>query len=140
MDKSMRTVEAVKGRWSEVLPCYGLAFTNNRHVKCVLCERSGSSGLRINELQGDLVYVCVCSHGSGFNLLMEMTGQSFAEFAKEIDEIIGNTPDRVVAPPKAQARTVDNLVRLQGTDTEVHLRSRGITNIPTVRWDLCQLW
>ncbi len=128
----MQTIEAAKGRWGEILSHYNLQFTNNRHIQCPLCERKGSKGMRINEYRGDCSYICVCGSGSGFNLIMEMTGRSFAEVAKEIDAIIGNDSrvERKKEIPKAQRKTLSNLQDYRGTDAEIYLKGRGIVNMP----------
>lgn len=134
----MKTTEAAKGRWDEILPHYNLQFTGKRHIKCPLCERKGSSGMRINEYQGDCSYICVCGTGSGFSLLMEMTGKAFAEIAKEIDRIIGNVSKQIKQPlPKSQKKVLDELQPINGTWSEYYLKSRGILGLPTMSVNHC---
>lgn len=130
----MKTIEASKGRWEEILPHYGLQFTGNRHIECPLCQRRGSKGLRINDYRGDCSYICVCSSGNGFNLLMEMTGKCFAEIAKEIDVIIGNNHNRehTAPPPKAIKKAMDSSKPINGTWSEYYLKERGIVTLPTM--------
>lgn len=129
----MRTQDAAKGRWEEILPSYGLRITGNRHIPCPLCERKGSSAMRINEYRGDAGYICTCGSGSAFNLIMEMTGKSFAEVAGEIDRIIGNVNNEIKPKvSKVQKKIADSSKPINGTWSEYYLKERGIINLPTM--------
>jgi|TARA_R110001606_G_scaffold123926_3_gene257213 putative DNA primase/helicase len=135
----MKTVDAAKGNWDTILTHYGLRFTNNRHIQCPICERKGSSGIRINEYRGDCSWICVCGSGSGFNLLMEITGKPFSEVAKEIDLIIGNTHD--YEPPKApvSVRKAKEAAKvIKGSLAELYLKERGITVLPQMSVEFCE--
>ncbi len=124
-----KTLEAIIGRWDTVLTHYNLAVTGNRHIPCGLC---GKKKMRITMFGDSCSYICTCSNGSIINYLMEVNGQSFAELAKDIDQIIGNTHEheKKAPVPKAQQKTLSNLVDYRGTDTEMYLRGRGIENMP----------
>ena len=135
----MKTVDAAKGNWDTILTHYGLRFTNNRHIQCPICERKGSSGIRINEYRGDCSWICVCGSGSGFNLLMEITGKPFSEIAKEIDLIIGNTHD--YEPPKAPVsvrKAKEAAKPIKGSLAELYLKERGITALPQMSVEFCE--
>lgn len=127
----MNTLEASIGRWPEIIKHWGLEITGNRHVHCKLCNKSKKT-LRINEYRDGCTYICTCSSGSVINYIMEFTGKSFAEIAKEIDLIIGNTPDKKERKkiPKAQQKTLGNLRDYRGTDTEIYLMNRNIKMMP----------
>lgn len=130
----MRTIEAAKGRWEEILPAYGLFLTGNRHVTCPLCERKGSSAMRINETIQGCGYICTCGNGSIFSLLMEMTGKAFAEIAKEVDLIIGNTTNSFTPRPALKGipkKIAATSKPISGTWSEYYLKGRGIINLPT---------
>jgi putative DNA primase/helicase len=70
---------------------------------------------------------------------MEVTGLPFVEIAKQIDEIIGNKPDRVLKTkltgiPKKIAATSKPII---GTWSEYYLKERGIINLPTMSVHHC---
>ena len=135
----MLTKDAAKGRWDIIYKAYGHNIIPNKHQVCPLCERSGSSGIRITDKTGNGDWVCVCGAGNGFTLLMESLGLPFAEVAKQIDEIIGNKPDRVVKAkltgiPKKIAATSKPIT---GTWSEYYLKGRGIINLPTMSVHHC---
>ena len=136
MNTKMKTTEAAKGRWEEILNNWGLHFTGKRHITCPICERTKSKGMRINEHRGDCSYICVCGSGSGFNLLMEITGMSFKELANQIDEVIGNTVVKTkYVKPKIKSgisQILENLRPWQGTQTEIYLKSRGVKAMPNM--------
>jgi len=129
----MKTIDAAKGHWDTILTHYGLRFTNNRHIQCPICERKGSSGIRINEYRGDCSWICVCGSGSGFNLLMEMTGKPFSEIAKEIDLIIGNTHDYKPSKAPVSLRKAKEAAKpIKGSLAELYLKERGIQALPSM--------
>lgn len=135
----MRTIDASKGRWQEIYKHWGLNIIPNKHQECPLCGRKGSSGIRIHDKTGLGDWICVCSNGNGISLLMEMTGQSFVEVAKKIDEIIGNKPEiskpiKLSGVPKKIASTSKPI---SGTWSEYYLKERGIINLPTMSVHHC---
>ena len=137
----MKTQEAAKGRWNEILSHYNLEFTGKRHIRCPICDRKGSSGMRINEHRGECSYICVCGSGSGFQLLLEITGLSFRDLANDIDKIIGNTREFEQQPVKQVAlpvkTTLGNLQDIRGTSTEIYLKKRQIKNMPDMSISHC---
>lgn len=135
----MKTSDAAKGNWELIYKSFGLQIIPNKHQCCPLCDRKGSSGIRIHDKSGNGDYICVCSNGNGFTLLMEVTGLPFVEIAKQIDEIIGNKPDRVLKTkltgiPKKIAATSKPII---GTWSEYYLKERGIINLPTMSVHHC---
>ena len=94
----MDTKTAAHGRWPEIYNHFGIQIIPNKHQECIICGKKGSSGLRVHDKMGHGDYICTCSNGTGLNLLIESTGLPFAEIAKQVDEIIGNKPDRMLKP------------------------------------------
>ncbi|MCP3698342.1 MAG: DNA primase [Aliivibrio sp.] len=136
----MKTNLAAKGQWGLIYKSFGLEIIPNKHQVCPLCGRKGSSGIRIHDKTGNGDYICVCSSGNGFSLLMEMTGLSFFEIAKQIDEIIGNKPDARLIKPKmsgVQKRIASTSKPINGTWSEYYLKERGIFNLPTMSVHHC---
>lgn len=127
----MNTLQAAVGKWDIILSNWGLSITGNRHINCGLCNKQKKT-MRITEYADGCSYICTCSNGSIVNYLMDVNGLSFAELAKEIDLIIGNTPTKgdIKKVPKAQVKTMENLQDYRGTDAEIYLKQRGIINMP----------
>ena len=125
----MKTLQAVNGQWDLVLSHFNLAFTGNKHIPCGLCNKKK---MRITMFGDKCTYICTCSNGSIINYLMDITGSSFAELAKQIDLIIGNTQtrNRKKEIPKPQRKTLSNLQDYRGTEAEIYLKNRGIINMP----------
>lgn len=135
----MQTKDAAKGRWPEIYGHFGFQIIVNKHQVCPMCDRKGSSGVRIHDKTGNGDWICVCGNGTGLSLLIESTGLPFAEIAKQVDEIIGNKPDRTLKPkltgiPKKIAATSKPI---NGTWSEYYLKERGIINLPTMSVHHC---
>lgn len=130
----MNTIEAVKGREWEVLAHYGIKPTGPRHVDCPICNRKKK--FRLNEHNGDVMYICVCGAGNIFKLLTQVTDQSFKHIAAEIDNLIGNTG--TYQPPITPRRDYEKellehwktLRGVRNTSVERYLNSRGIYRLP----------
>lgn len=135
----MLTKDAAHGRWAEIYGHYGIQIIPNKHQLCIICGKKGSSGIRITDRGGNGDFICNCSSGNGFTLLMESTGLSFADIAKQVDEIIGNKPDRIIKPkltgiPK---KIASSSKPISGTWSEYYLKERGIINLPTMSVHHC---
>jgi len=135
----MLTKDAAKGRWPEIYGHFGIQIIPNKHQVCLMCDRKGSSGIRIHDKTGNGDWICVCGNGTGLSLLIESTGLPFAEIAKQVDEIIGNKPDRILKPkltgiPKKIEATSK---QINGTWSEYYLKERGIINLPTMSVHHC---
>ncbi len=136
----MKTSDAAKGQWDLIYKSFGLQIIPNKHQVCPICDRKGSSGIRIHDKTGNGDYICVCSSGNGLSLLMEVTGLPFADIAKQVDEIIGNTPDRNNLKPKltgVQKKIASTSKPINGTWSEYYLKERGIVNLPTMSVHHC---
>jgi putative DNA primase/helicase len=100
-----------------------------------MCGRKNK--LRIDDKEGSGSWICVCGSGNGWKLLELTTGKDFKTLAHEIDQAFGNTFDGEYQAPKVNDRlatTVSrfrHIARLEGTDGELYLNSRGITQMPT---------
>jgi putative DNA primase/helicase len=130
----MKTQDAVKNREWEILHHYGFQKTNNRHIDCKLCESKKS--FRLSEYQGKPAYICKCSNGDMFSLLMQVLGYDFKTLAKEIDILIGNTQD-YHAPVVRRRDYVAELYQMwrelkgiKGTSVNRYLNLRGIYKLP----------
>lgn len=135
----MQTKDAAKGRWPEIYSHFGFQIIPNKHQACPMCDRKGSSGIRIHDKTGNGDWICVCGNGTGLSLLVESSGLPFAEIAKQVDEIIGNKSDRIIKPkltgiPKKIASTSKPI---NGTWSEYYLKERGIINLPTMSVHHC---
>jgi len=125
----MRTIDAAKGRWKEILGHYGVSYTGTKHTNCYFCDKVKS--MRITEAG----WICTCGNGSHIDIVLRVTGRDFATVAGEIDKLIGNTPDEKDYK-KPVDKSVDiigkwkSLRRLQGTCGEAYLNERGIFHIP----------
>jgi putative DNA primase/helicase len=103
-DRFMKTRDAARGRWKQVLIHFGVdeAFLTGKACACPLC--GGKDRFRFDDLDGDGTYFCNgCDPGSGLGLLMKLKHWEFERACKEVDAILGNLP----APPDAKRREVD---------------------------------
>ena len=132
----MDTKAAAQGRWQEIYKAYGLSVIPNKHQECPLCGKKGSSGIRIHDKSGNGDWICTCSNGTGFKLLMEMTGEPFSVIAKDVDSIIGHSSIKFKAQKKQPTgvikKTINSSMEINGTWSEYYLKSRGIVNLPTM--------
>lgn len=107
----MKTAEAAKGRWREILPALGvpLAFLNGKHQACPRC--GGKDRARFVDWQGTGSFWCnSCDNkgGSGFDLLQATHGWTFAHAAREVEAYLGVTPDFTPKPPnEARIRALE---------------------------------
>lgn len=133
----MRTSDAVVGQWERVFTQFGLPWTTgNRHIDCPICSKKKS--FRIDDKDGRGTWICTCSAGTGWDLLMQVTGKDFKTLAKEIDVIIGNTQDYASNAPRVprvnDSETVRDyflaLPKIKGTQANEYLNSRGIYDTP----------
>lgn len=93
----MKTADAARGRWREILPPLGIPikFLDGKHQPCPAC--GGRDRARFDDRRGNGDYFCShCGAGNGFDLLRKVNGWDFREAARRVDEIIGNLPP---APP-----------------------------------------
>lgn len=97
-----RTTTAAKGKWRGILMTLGVPETalRDKHGPCPLC--GGDDRFRWDNKDGRGSYICgQCGAGDGMKLAQEFIGQTFAETARRIDEMIGNIkPDG--EKPKAE--------------------------------------
>ena len=130
----MNTIDAVKGREWEVLAHYGIRQTGSKHTDCPICERKKK--FRLNEHNGDVMYICVCGAGNIFKLLMQTTGLDFKYLANEIDQIIGSTGNyqAPIVPRRDYEKELfthwRTLNSVKKTSVERYLQSRGIYRLP----------
>ena len=130
----MKTIEAVKGKEFEVLSYFGITQNGNKHQTCPICERKKK--FRINVHNNTVMYICTCSSGDIFKLLMQTTGLDFKHLANDIDRIIGNAPDyeAPITPRRNYEKELLQLWRtlkpVRNTSVQRYLNSRGIYKMP----------
>ena len=86
------THEMARGRWSELLPHFGVdaSFLKNTHGPCPIC--GGKDRFRWDDKDSKGGYICSgCGSGDGFNLVQKVTGKGFTQIAAEIDAWLGRT-------------------------------------------------
>jgi putative DNA primase/helicase len=138
-----QTIERARGRWRELLPCFGVStkFLSNRHGPCPLC--GGRDRFRFDDKEGSGSYYCnQCGPGTGIVLVQRLNGWTFKEAADAIDEILGTGPLKPPAPVtstgtdgpenrRAKLRRVLN----EATSPDLvrgELRRRGLSVVPSV--------
>lgn len=144
----MKTAEAAKGRWTEILEHYGLPpITGKNHYKgeCPVC--GARSKFRIDDRDGVGTWICVCGSGDGMKLLsLTQTGKTFSALCAEVDQLIGNDYRREKIPANSSAaklrqRAISKFAKLQplrGTNGEGYLRQRGINKLPSEAIRFCE--
>ena len=144
----MKTAEAAKGRWTEILEHYGLPpITGKNHYKgeCPVC--GARSKFRIDDRDGAGTWICVCGSGDGMKLLsLTQTGKTFSALCAEVDQLIGNDYRREKIPANSSAaklrqRAISKfakLLPLRGTNGEGYLRQRGINKLPSEAIRFCE--
>lgn len=144
----MKTAEAAKGRWTEILEYYGLPpITGKNHYKgeCPVC--GARSKFRIDDRDGAGTWICVCGSGDGMKLLsLTQTGKTFSALCAEVDQLIGNDYRREKIPTNSSAaklrqRAISKfakLLPLRGTNGEGYLRQRGINKLPSEAIRFCE--
>lgn len=135
----MRTAEAARGRWYEILIALGVdeSYLVNRHGPCPIC--GGKDRYRFDDKDGTGSYYCnQCGPGDGLLLLRKLHGWDFKTAAAEVDRIIGRQPDRPNAGSRRAKRDGkrEDMCRLleQATDrgiVEQYLRGRGLSVVPS---------
>lgn len=130
----MKTIEAAQGKWIGILSHFGVndSFLQNRHGPCPLCD--GTDRYRFDDKDGNGTYYCNhCGAGNGFDLAMKYTGKSFAEVAKEIDQIVGNIDRTRITKTdgyKIRKRIQSVIYGLEDnsgiTPVRLYLRGRGL--------------
>lgn len=134
----MKTIEAVLGRWPEILEHYGLPpVTGKNHYKgeCPVCSRKGK--FRIDNKDGRGTWICTCGSGDGWKLLELTQEKDFKTLAREIDQLIGNTYQQQQQSPlpvqEYHSRVITRfatLFPLRDTPVQQYLASRGIHELP----------
>jgi putative DNA primase/helicase len=103
----------------------------------------GKKNFRIDNKQGSGSWICTCSSGYGFQLLIEATGKEFKELAKEIDKEWGNVAPEIprgefnstreFVPSKQEQilKRFSSIGRIEKTPVQEYLNGRGIYTLPT---------
>lgn len=143
----MKTAEAAKGRWSEILEHYGLPpITGKNHFKgeCPVCGARGK--FRIDDRDGTGTWICTCGSGDGMKLLsLTQACKPFSVLCAELDQLIGNNYRHEKIPVSSSAakmrqRTVSKFSKLsplRGTSGAGYLRQRGISKLPAEAVRFC---
>jgi putative DNA primase/helicase len=88
-----RIQDRTQGRWRSLLPALGISsqFLTGKHGPCPVCK-DGKDRFRFDDKDGSGSYFCnTCGAGSGVDLVMRVTGTSFLEAKKLIDEQLPST-------------------------------------------------
>lgn len=136
----MKTAEAAKGRWPEILDYYGLPpVTGKHHYKgeCPVC--GGRGKFRIDDRDGTGTWICTCGSGDGMKLLTATQNKPFSMICAEVDQLIGNSYQHLPIPVSSseanqRQRVISKFAKLgelRGTTAADYLRGRGITKLPT---------
>jgi len=134
----MRTTDFVRGIWPQVFKYYNLPpITGGRHYNgdCPLCGSKGS--FRIDNKNSSGSFICKCSNGSGWDLLIQTTGKDFRTLAREIDQTFGNTYEHQQKAPIVNDKLSQavsrfrEIGRIEGTPAQDYLNKRGIFTMPT---------
>ena len=130
-NKRTTTKDAARGRWYGIMSYYGLTDKqlSGKHSPCPNCN--GKDRFRFTD-RGSGDYFCSgCSPGDGFDLIMKITGLSFGEVAKEIDDIVGNIKQEKIKMPDTD-KAAALLKRISGVltpiddNTKAYLKYRGV--------------
>lgn len=133
----MKTTDAARGRWTEILPAFGIdanCLDGRRHHACP-CNGDGTDRFRFANQNGSGNYFCACSQGEkgGFGLLECKTGRTFRELAAEVDVLIGNARERDAAP-RAQTYAEQLRIIAKPSMRSAYLQSRGLEVAPGLLW------
>ena len=97
-----KTAQAARGKWRGILMalgCSGDSLRKGRHGPCPLC--GGKDRFRFDDMEGRGTSVCgQCGARDGMQLAMALTGQTFAETAARIDDLLGNIKFEPDAPKR----------------------------------------
>lgn len=132
-----KTTEAARGKWKSILTALGVPgeCLKNLHGPCPMC--GGRDRFRWDNKEGSGSYFCSnCGAGGGMDLAMAFTKTSFAETAREIDNLLGNAkPDPkgsngTISPGLAQKYLKELWEKTypltRGDFVEKYLNSRGL--------------
>ncbi|QHJ85808.1 MAG: hypothetical protein [Bacteriophage sp.] len=130
-----KTADKMIGKWASALKLYGLTDLqlSGKHCACPYC--GGKDRFRFIDKDGEGNYYCnQCGAGNGFSLIMKITGKSFAEIAKELDNSMGLLAIELKPEPKEKKslpKFIKPLLPINDISPVVlYLRNRGITKIP----------
>lgn len=133
-DKLSSIAADMVGKWSSVLPEYlDSKYLTGKHMACPICQE-GKDRFRFDNKEGRGTYFCAqCGSGDGFDLLMGVTGKTFAEVAKQL------TPEKFKAerpkPKKNMTHLLDGIASrcvplTSGDPIMNYLQGRGLTTMP----------
>jgi len=141
------SAEAARGRWREILPAFGVdaKYLRNSHGPCPICE-GGKDRFRFDDKDGNGTWWCnACGNGDGLELLRRVKGLSFAEAAKQVDEITGRTSDpRQGRERRREASSARHRIERLASSSQPalaginpvtrYLKSRGLFATPATRY------
>ena len=130
----MKTVEAARGYWTEILSQYiDKKHLVNRHTACPIC--GGKDRFRYDNKGGNGTAYCnQCGAKNGMSLLMQVTGWDFKTAAREIDKMIGNSElKQEIVKPQNKDRIINFIhskltVLETGDNVYKYLKNRGINS------------
>lgn len=130
----MKTIEAARGRWREILKAFGFDALklDGKHHPCPVTGE-GTDRFRFSDQNGSGDFFCACSQGGvgGMKLLECKTGRTFKELAAEVDTILGNKHD---AEPRRESYAEQLRKRAKPSERSGYLKSRGLEVAPGLLW------
>lgn len=84
--------EIAKGHWKDILPVLGVEaqYLTNKHGPCPIC--GGADRFRWDDQNSEGGFICSqCGGGDGFRLAGRVTGQTFAQLARQVEEMLGHS-------------------------------------------------
>ena len=132
----MKTIDAARGKWQEILVRLGIdeRFLRDSHGPCPVC--GGKDRWRFDNKNGNgtwYCHQCVPRSGNGLNLLMAYHGWDFATTAKEVDAIVGNCSaieqrQEVKKDPRIRLKKIQKgLKPIDGINpVSIYLKNRGL--------------
>lgn len=128
-------------RWESILTSLGVSidFLSNKHGPCLLC--GGKDRWRFDNKSGRGTWFCShCGAGDGMSLLQKLNGWSFAQAAREVENVLGISKEDQKRPERTAEQKSEALKRVwreskpvtQGDPVWTYLNRRtGIESVPS---------
>lgn len=91
MRKPCSVFDSSSGKWNGILSFFGLTEKqlSGKHTKCPIPGCGGKDRFRYKGPERGIWFCSHCGSGGGLDLLMKIKGWSFAEAAKQVENIMG---------------------------------------------------
>ncbi|PVX38204.1 putative DNA primase/helicase [Janthinobacterium sp. 78] len=118
--KKPSTASIAKGRWLHILPALGIdpKYLTKRHGPCPMCH--GKDRYRFDDLDGRGTWICTgCGSGDGFSLLKKMFGWTFAEAARQVDQVADTFQSGTIVQERTDEQKIAALRRIWESSVKV---------------------